>query len=948
MAGTKYIPNDNRQVIRMLSREFGKCNKGRNRILSGAIILCLTTLTMVFGIAFGKVKAEYTKEVRAAGTTASVCIEDADQSQYEKACSLRYVKQAGRSVSIGNAVSEGESVCKIQVLDEVAWEKIIQPAYTDIQGHYPKEEQEIMLPVRALNSLRIAEPKLGMKIHFTVEIGPFREESEEFCLSGWYTDYVDAAAASAVGYISEAKLNEWGCNFQEKADVLICQSDNMDWRETEERLYQDVAGADLGLKITASNTYAYDAVNRLTGSYEMAVLGALVVLSGMFFLVHNVMQISMAGDVRQMGLLNTIGTTKKQICRIYFRQIRNILIPSVLAGVLFSAFVLLLVIPEILGKQYLSGYGGAKNFQIFRPEILAAAVVFTVALTMGAAAGVICHVVNVSCVESIHYTGLIKSGKRHRRKEKVREKWGRSEKGLIRITHRGRKRSANVELWYMAWQNLIRYRARFLLTVFSLFLGMEAFLATVVISNGSDYVHVIENRPDFLIAGEFSDWGQEMGYGTEYQSRDAGEDPMETEGDNFCLLYGNAYDEFSPISTDVREKLLNLDGVDREKSYVMEGAYMFSTISRKGIRPLVSEDRFYGEKVQVKEGTGYSYDYAMVEGATEDVIQILSEEEMTSLRQYVERNELPVDMESLENGTGVMILHDHRLSPGQEAQAEESVGEPVYFTAMRSKEAQMRWNQLSAGERDAAENTELFSGKQSETFQLCGYLDNRAEGFPNIRQTWHGAEGVVYYLVSEEGFEKLPTEKKTLYMELNVDEEKEPEIKAEIQKILSQENREREKMTPTGDDGETKEAGIFCISKSDLLLKAADYIRGNRLILGSISVVLLAAGLTNYFNVMITGILSRRKELEIMECVGMTGRQKRKMLAVEGLYYCLIVAALIWTAGNGILKLICFHMEKKLSFFTFEFPTAWMAVLTAGLAGICLVIPEMMYQRKSI
>ena len=44
---------------------------------------------------------------------------------------------------------------------------------------------------------------------------------------------------------------------------------------------------------------------------------------------------------------------------------------------------------------------------------------------------------------------------------------------------------------------------------------------------------------------------------------------METEGDNFCLLYGNAYDEFSPISSDVREQLLSLEGVDEEKSYVM-------------------------------------------------------------------------------------------------------------------------------------------------------------------------------------------------------------------------------------------------------------------------------------------------------------------------------------------------------------------------------------------
>ena len=87
----------------------------------------------------------------------------------------------------------------------------------------------------------------------------------------------------------------------------------------------------------------------------------------------------------------------------------------------------------------------------------------------------------------------------------------------------------------MAWQNISRNKGRFLLTVFSLFLGLEAFLGTIVITKGSDYSHVIESRPDFLIAGEFSDWGQEEGYGNEYETRDAGEDPLETEGDNLGI-----------------------------------------------------------------------------------------------------------------------------------------------------------------------------------------------------------------------------------------------------------------------------------------------------------------------------------------------------------------------------------------------------------------------------
>lgn len=923
MAANRFTPNNNKPVIRLLAREFGKCNRGRNRILMGAVSLCILTLTMVFGISYGKLKAEYTKSVRAAGTRASVCIENAEESQYQKLKTLGYVKQMGRLISVGRAERGGERICSIQVLDGPAWEELVQPAYTDIAGHYPKAEQELMLSEKSLEGLGISSPKEGMKIALTVNIGLFRKEQEDFLLSGWYRDYVDDQTASGIGYISEAKWKGWGYDAEETADILIRQQNNMDWQETEKRLYQDLQADDSELKITAYNTFAYDAVNRFVGGYTGAALGVLVILSAVFFLVHNVMQISMAGDIRQMGLLNMLGATKRQICKIYLAQIRDAVIPGVLAGAALSAVLLLSVIPSILGRQYLELYGGAEEFRIFRPELLAASVIFAALLTVGAAAGVIYRTVSISCVESANYTELM--NKKNKKKEKSRA-WVS-----------GRRRSAEAELWYMARQNLTRYPGRFAAAVFSLFLGIEVFLGTVVITEGSDYIHVVENRPDFLIAGEFSNWGQEQGYGNEYRSRDAGEDPMETEGSNFCLLYNNAYDGFSPISPQVKVSLLGLDGVNRDTSYVMEGAYMISTISRKGIKPLLDRP---DEAVSRKEGTGYGYEYAMVEGFGADVIQILSDEEITGLEQYVKEKHLPVDMDSLKNGTGAVILHDHQLSPKQEQMAKDSVGGPLYFTTMRSKEELIFWNGLSREERDAMEDTKLPKGKQSETFYLSGYLDNRAEGFPPIRQTWHGSEGMIYYLVSEKGFERLPTERKTLYMELNVDEEKELGIKAEVHAILLRENQRRAALSGTAAEGEMGEAAVFCISKSDLLTEASNYIGGTRLIFGSMSIVLLLGGLINYFNVMATGIFFRRKELEIMRSIGMTKKQERKLIAAEGLYYCLLEAILILTAGSGILRLIGIYMETRLSYFVFHYPAGWIVGILGGLAGICFAVPE--------
>ena len=903
-----FIPNQNQQVLGMLAREFGKWNRGRNRILMSAVTLCIVTLTMVFGIASGKTKAEYIKAVRAEGTTASVRIEHADNGIYQKIEDLSYVKESGRSISVGEATVSEKHVCNLEVLDTSAWNKMVSPAYTEIHGHYPEKKQELMLSAKSLQQLGIETPKQGMKLSLTVQIGLFQTAQETFLLSGWYMDYTDSQAS--VGYVSEEKGKEWGYDLQETSDILLAQTDGMEWQKTEERLYQDLGSKEL--KITADNTFAYEAINRLTGGYELAACGALVILFGMFLLIYNVMKISMNRDIQQMGLLYTIGTTKRQIKRIYFRQILAILLPGVLLGSLFSGMILYLLIPEILGSRYLNGYGGSGEFQVFSPAILLAAVGFAMILTLGTAWLVIRHVVSTSCVESS--TAIY--GIRQPSKRKVNLK----------------KRTKTGEIGYMAWQNVRRYKGRFLLTVISLFLGVEMLLASVVITEGGDYTHVIEKRPDFLIAGMFSDWGMEQGYGKEYQSRDAGYDPMETEGDNFELLYGNEYEEFSPVSSEVRDRLLELDGVNREDSYVMEGAYLMTTISGKGIRPLEENEQPLKEKED-----------SMLEGFTEDTVQILTDEEMEKLARYVKEKNLPVDIESLKEGDGVVILHDHQLNPKQEEEARESVGEPLYFSTMLSERDWRQWNQLSPKERDEQTKAGTMQRKQSATFCLSGYLDNRAEGFPDVRQTWHGSEGSIYFLISENGFAKIPTEKKTLYMELNVENKKEAVVRQKIQNILEEENKRRRNVSAAGVEDQSGEAGIFCISKLELLENAKDDIQGNRIIFGSISIVLLMAGMTNYLNIVVTGIFSRKKELEIMERVGMTKRQKRMLFMMEGGYYFCAVTVLLVTIGSVMLQWIKTYMEIKLSYFVFQYPLIWLVVGLCCLAGISFAVPAGLY-----
>lgn len=934
-----FTPNNNTNVIRLLSEAIRKCNKGRNRILMGAVVLCILTLTFVFGTAYGKINAEYTKNIRMDGTTASTYIEEGTKQQYKKVHSLGYVRETGRRMKMGEATESGkkESICSIQVLDQAAWEKMMKPAYTDIYGTYPEKQQEIMLSVKTLKKLGIDNPKRGMKIALDVSISFFQTEKEEFKLSGWYSAYTeDNGRSKAIGYVSEKKLKDWGYDIKDGSDILICPSNDMDWKDTEEKLYEDVPMKDNSQQIIATDTAKNRAVKEVTGSYGMAAVEAVVILCGMFLLVYNVMQISMAGDIRQMALLHTIGTTKKQIRKIYIRQIMRTIVPGGITGTVLSVLLLRYLIPELLGRQYLNGYGGAEELQIFRVEILLLAVVFTLLVILGASEQVIWQTVNRTCIEGMHYT------EQKGRKKQQHGKAGHADKGAV---SNKKKRSEIQELCFMAWKNVTRYRQRFVITVISLFLGIEMFLIVMVITDGSDYANIINQRADFLIAGAFSEYAQKEGSGLEYQTQTPDKDPLKSQGDNFELLYDNDYDEFSPISEKVRKRLWNLDGVKKKESYITEGAYMLSCISRDGLRPL-EKDTYLGTNVEYAEESSIDYESGakMIEGLDADTVQIVSENELKALKTYVEKNELKVDMDSLENGTGVMIIHDHKLSRKQEKQAEKAVGETVYLSPLKNKEACIRWNSMTDKERDK-EDEKIKAETPSTQYMLSGYLDNQADGFPEIHQTWHGAEGDIYYLVSEKGFSRLSTKRKTFCMELNVEKKKEKQIMHEIQKILSEENQRRKSNTQTSPDGEG-EAGVFYIARSDLMQKNADYIRGNRIMFGSISVILLCVGLVNYFNIMFTGIVGRKKELEIMRKIGMTRRQERKLLLLEGSYYVLLIAGLLLSVGSIVLKGIEIYMRKQLSYFTFQYPVGAIVGSIVILEILCVIICNLLVLKK--
>lgn len=119
-----------------------------------------------------------------------------------------------------------------------------------------------------------------------------------------------------------------------------------------------------------------------------------------------------------------------------------------------------------------------------------------------------------------------------------------------------------------------------------------------------------------------------------------------------------------------------------------------------------------------------------------------------------------------------------------------------------------------------------------------------------------------------------------------------------------------------------------------------------------LSSILAAIGILNFINVVVTGIFTRQKELAMLNAIGMSGKQMKKMLIWESAVYIGSAAALTVTVGNVLGWLICQNeLIKNQWAFVYRFTLTPILICLPFLLIIALVIPLIFYKaaaRRSI
>ena len=185
--------------------------------------------------------------------------------------------------------------------------------------------------------------------------------------------------------------------------------------------------------------------------------------------------------------------------------------------------------------------------------------------------------------------------------------------------------------------------------------------------------------------------------------------------------------------------------------------------------------------------------------------------------------------------------------------------------------------------------------------------------------------GVPTIFISKTALERLNNKSIGFLLYVNIDDKYDAAIKSKLTKMSD--NR-----------------GLYLESKTTQTKEFENNSMVMNVLGGGMSIILIFIGMLNFINVMITGVNVRLKELAVLESIGMTKKQIKKMLTLEGLYYGGITTLLISTLGVGIVYIIAELTKQMADYATFVFPTVPLLNMIVLIFALCLITPSLVYK----
>lgn len=824
------LKNNNQAVVKRLAKNNLKSNRRRSLSMVLAIMLSSFLLFSVFTVGATYLKMQRQQNIRLNGAEFDAIMYGISEEQKEILEENPTVEHYG-VVMVSGVVAETEADktpgVGLLYADDTYWKKMMAPARKFVKGHYPVEENEVMVTEDALKKCGFSDKKIGDEITFVYEINEKREV-ETFRISGIWDGYGDTDNF----YMSKAFCDKQKLDavYYGRCHISFCKK----WMSDEA---QQAFIDSMKLKKSQRLFYVYEYGNATEIFLGLSGIALVTVLSA-YLLIYNIMYLSVAGNIRYYGLLQTIGMTGRQIRQLMQKQLLWIGGIGMLAGILIGAGTSFFLIPVVV-KTFVSAKEMGAVQVTFHPIIVLLTVLLTGCTVWYAGRKPTKIAVGSSPVEALEYRVV----------------------SSVRKRHKTRKGSLIVR---MALEQLTRNKKKTMVTMLSLAASLSVFLCLITL------LHTQSARE----------------YSYNYMGLDM---VLKNDTINNMVLNRAAEGEeqIQGVHPILNEELLNeirqTDGVEE----------VLPTITVPTIIPWEKEvtDVWMREFYETWMNIPYEDDIEEYQQHPENFGSSLvgiTEEDFRALNAEMEQ---PVDEEAFLSGK-TCILYRHGL--------------------FGLDEKELRGKQISCEEYVHPENT--------RTFEIAGMTDVgdyvSLLGFP---PTMIVIDDVV----------KAFTEKPIVF---RVGIRYAEEYHKETEDAILSNIEESPNKTDFSWDSKIEQAEN---------VKAA---QGHMMEIGfGIVLILGIIGVMNYINTSVGNMQSRQKEISIMESVGMTERQVKKMLVWEGIFYTGGVLFLTLTVGIGITYAIYQTMNYMGA--KFWFPALPFLGATLILFVVCIVVPVWTYQK---
>lgn len=457
--------NNNTEVIKRLSKRYFKKNRVRNLAAILAIMLTAFLFTSITSLVFSMSSSIQLSMQMQKGSKADGDIRYLTEEQYQELQDSDFIKEAGCRRFIGFASNASGHMVEINYADSVQQELTF---CTPTHGKAPKKANEITTTDQAPEALGV-KAKVGERvpIEFTLRGKTYQYD---MVVSGWWEAANDTGSLLIVSEQFLKDNPDLFINTYEKdreiagtymADVVL-----KDKRHIQKQLQEfalSVGGEPEQMNadnyIACSQNQVGNAMLQPGMMMSAIVFVLLFVVSG-YLLIYNIFDISVMQDVRQYGLLRTIGTSTRQIKKIVNRQAIWLTLIGLPLGLIFGFLVSKMLLPVVM-KFFQANSLNAMKVSV-SPLIFLIAAVFTIFTVIISTRKPAKKAAKISPLEAIRYTG-----QENKKTKKT-------------------KRTHGTKLSYMAFSNLGRSKRRSAFIVLSMLLCIVLFNSIIVITQSMD------------------------------------------------------------------------------------------------------------------------------------------------------------------------------------------------------------------------------------------------------------------------------------------------------------------------------------------------------------------------------------------------------------------------------------------------------------------------------